>query len=84
MKTPSPLHETLDYHITIRTDLGHMSVPAGSTLAAVVEQIVARQNKTPSCVATAVNGQFVARGARASYALDEGDTVMCFSPITGG
>lgn len=84
MKTPSPLHEAVDYQITIRTDVGHLSVPAGSSLASVVEQIVARQNKTPECIATAVNGQFVARGARASHTLEEGDTVMCFSPITGG
>jgi len=84
MTPSSPSNKALDYDITIRTDHGHMSVPAGSTLAHVVEQLVARQNKTPECVATAVNGQFVARGARASFMLDEGDTVMCFSPITGG
>jgi sulfur carrier protein len=84
MTTSSSSNQALDYQITIRTDHGHLSVPAGSTLASVVDQIVARQNKTPACVATAVNGQFVARGARAGFVLDEGDTVMCFSPITGG
>ena len=84
MKTPSPLHEAVDYHITVRTDIGHLSVPAGSSLACVVEQILAQQGKTPESVATAVNGQFVPRGARANRVLEEGDTVMCFSPITGG
>lgn len=84
MNQPSHLNTALDYHITIRTDLGHLSVPVGSTLASVVDHIAAQQNKTPACVATAVNGQFVARGARAGFILEEGDTVMCFSPITGG
>ncbi|MGC4062726.1 MAG: MoaD/ThiS family protein [Aquabacterium sp.] len=84
MTTPSSPDKALDYQITIRTDHGHLSVPAGSTLDIVVDQIVAGQNKTPACVATAVNGQFVARGARTGFVLDEGDTVMCFSPITGG
>jgi sulfur carrier protein len=72
------------YNITVRTDHGHLSVAAGSSLAFVVEQILAAQGKTPECVATAVNGQFVPRGARANHILNEGDTVLCFSPITGG
>ena len=28
--------------------------------------------------------QFVARHARAAHVLQDGDTVLCFSPITGG
>jgi len=80
MRSPLPI----DYNITIRTDQGHMAVPAGSTLDVVVDKLVSAQGKTPACVATAVNGLFVARGARASHVLNEGDTVLCFSPITGG
>lgn len=72
------------YHITVRTDQGHLSVPAGSTLALVVEQLLAQQGQTPDGVATAVNGQFVPRAARHNHVLNEGDTVLCFSPITGG
>lgn len=80
MSSPYPV----DYHITIRTDQGHLSVPAGSTLAMVVDTLLAPQGQAHDSVATAVNGQFVARGARAGHVLNEGDTVLCFSPITGG
>lgn len=70
--------------IMIRTDQGQIAVPSGSTLEAVVDLLLATQDKTSDSVATAVNGQFVPRGARAGHVLTEGDTVLCFSPITGG
>jgi sulfur carrier protein ThiS len=35
-------------------------------------------------VGTAVNADFVARGARANHALRDGDAVATFVPITGG
>ena len=35
-------------------------------------------------VATAVNGEFVARGLRSGHVLAEGDQVQCFRPIVGG
>ncbi len=70
--------------ITVRTDIGPVSVPSGSTLASALYQLVAQQGTSPDGVATAVNGQFVPRHARASHILQEGDEVMCFSPITGG
>ena len=70
--------------ITIHTDCGPLVLHARSSLEAAVEQLLQGSNKDPSCVATAVNGQFVARTDRASHILTDGDTVLCFSPITGG
>ena len=76
--------DTLTGTITIRTDHGPQALPAGSTLADAVDLILATQSKTAEQVATAVNGQFVPRGARAAHVLQDGDAVLCFSPITGG
>ncbi len=38
----------------------------------------------PQVLATAVNGEFVPREARASVQLHDGDAVFTFQPITGG
>ncbi|MBT9492613.1 MAG: sulfur carrier protein ThiS [Paucibacter sp.] len=38
----------------------------------------------PESVATALNGQFVARDARAVALLKDGDQVLLFKPIVGG
>lgn len=70
--------------ITIRTDEGPLSLVQGSTLAEALDILLAARGKAPDSVATAVNGQFVARGLRAGHELRDGDTVLCFSPITGG
>lgn len=45
---------------------------------------VATQNVEPTLLATAVNGEFVARHARAARLLKDGDVVMSFQPIQGG
>ncbi|PPE70703.1 sulfur carrier protein ThiS [Caldimonas thermodepolymerans] len=55
-------------------------VPAGTTLA----QLLERLGHAPASVATAVNGNFVARGARDGCVLQPGDHVTCFAPIVGG
>lgn len=55
------------------------SVPA-MTLA----QWVASAGAAPESLATAVNGEFVARDARAARLLRDGDAVMSFQPIQGG
>ncbi|MCW7539815.1 sulfur carrier protein ThiS [Aquabacterium sp. A7-Y] len=55
-------------------------VCAGTSL----EQLLQRLGHAPTTVATAVNGQFVARGARAGCRLQAGDQVTCFEPIVGG
>lgn len=71
-------------NITVRTDQGPLSLPAGSTLAQALDHLLPRLNKPAESVATAVNGQFVPRGARTGHVLNDGDAVLCFSPITGG
>ncbi len=46
--------------------------------------LIASLGQTPAALVTAVNGDFVARGQRQTYALQQGDTVTTFQPITGG
>jgi sulfur carrier protein len=56
------------------------SVPESVTLA----DLVAELGQQPQTLATAVNGEFVPRSARATVQLREGDAVFTFQPITGG
>ena len=56
------------------------SVEDDATLA----DLVAALGQPPQALATAVNGEFVPRNARASVPLREGDAVFTFQPITGG
>ena len=55
-------------------------VAPGTTLAALLERL----GHPPASVATAVNGNFVPRAARAQRHLQPGDQVTCFEPIGGG
>ncbi|MCL1961598.1 MAG: sulfur carrier protein ThiS [Desulfovibrionaceae bacterium] len=66
--------------IAIQLDGQPHRVPDGTTLAELVEQL----GHAPAQVGTAVNGDFVARGQRATRALAEGDAVLLFQPIVGG
>jgi sulfur carrier protein len=52
----------------------------GTTLA----DLIASLAEQPQALATAVNGEFVPREARASFQLHDGDAVFTFQPITGG
>jgi sulfur carrier protein len=70
--------------LTIQTDRGPLELPAGSTLADAVAALLQGGDRHADTVATAVNGEFVARPSRATHALQHGDAVLCFSPITGG
>lgn len=65
--------------IAIHLDGQPRFVPAGTTLA----EVVAALGHAPQAVSTAVNEQFVPRGAR-ERALAAGDSVMLFQPIVGG
>lgn len=65
-------------HITVNGEA--RQVPAGSTLAAVLEA----GGQPAASFASALNGEFVARAARASALLAEGDAVFTFQAITGG
>jgi sulfur carrier protein len=66
--------------ITITLNGASREVPPGQTLA---DLIAALDAPAPS-LATAVNGEFVARDARRDHALRDGDAVFTFQPITGG
>lgn len=52
--------------------------------ACTLAQLLAAQGLDPLSVATAVNGQFVARSARAQRTLAAGDAVTTFQAIVGG
>lgn len=66
--------------ITILLDEHPRELPTGLSLAELLT-LLARE---PHSVATAVNGQFVAREARPGTELHEGDQVLLFQPIVGG
>jgi sulfur carrier protein len=52
----------------------------GQTLADLITAL----GEPPQSLATAINGEFVARAARADTPLRDGDAVFTFQPITGG
>jgi sulfur carrier protein len=54
------------------------------TTARTLQAWVDTQDVLPTSLATAVNGQFVPRTARAQQVLAEGDTILTFQPIQGG
>lgn len=56
------------------------TMPAGTTLAALVASL----DHAPNKVSTAVNGLFVPRAGRETYVLQAGDAVVLFQPIVGG
>lgn len=55
-----------------------------ATEAATLEALVASLGHEARSVATAVNGQFVARGQRAQCRLAKGDAVEIVAPRQGG
>jgi sulfur carrier protein len=55
-------------------------VHEGTTVA----DLVGALKLEPAAVATAVNGDFVARDRRAAHLLQPGDQVACIQPIVGG
>ena len=55
-------------------------LPHGTTLAQLVELL----GQAPADVATAINGEFVARNSRPEQVLQGGDQIVCFKPIVGG
>lgn len=71
--------------ITIHTDQGPLSLPAGSTVEQALERLLSGDHHTTRAgLATAVNGEFVPRASRAFHTLQQGDQLLCFSAITGG
>ena len=67
-----------DIHITLNGEARQL--PAGSTLA----DVLATSGQPAASFASAVNGEFVARDARATTPLADGDAVFTFQAITGG
>ncbi len=65
--------------VPIQLDGQPRLLTAGTTLA----QLVAAVGHEEKAVSTAVNGEFVARGAR-ERVLVAGDVVLLFQPIVGG
>ncbi len=65
-------------HITVNGEPREIS--PGQTLAA----LVAEMGVAAPALATAINGEFVARELRSGRELREGDAVFTFQPITGG
>ncbi len=55
-------------------------VPSGTALADLLADLAL----APDAVATAVNGEFIARGSRSALRLRDGDQVTCFEAIVGG
>lgn len=66
--------------ITITLNGQAYTLAVGQSLA----DLVAALDTPPPSLATAVNGEFVAREARGECKLQEGDAVFTFQPITGG
>ena len=66
--------------VPIQLDGQPRLLAAGTTLAA----LVATLGHADNAVSTAVNGEFVPRGARAGRVLAPGDRVLLFQPIVGG
>ena len=64
----------------IRLDDQPFAVDDGLTLAQLLTQL----DRAAESVATALNGCFIPRDARAATALAEGDQVLLFLAITGG
>ena len=56
------------------------TLAAFSTLADLVGEL----GHAPEGIATALNGEFVARGQRCERVLCDGDQVSCFQAIVGG
>lgn len=66
--------------ITVTINGAARELPPGQTLA----DLIATLGTPPPALATAVNGEFVARDARGKCQLRDGDAVFTFQPITGG
>ncbi|MGS0754921.1 sulfur carrier protein ThiS [Roseateles sp. GG27B] len=64
----------------IKLDEQTLLLPVGTTLAQVLERL----QLAPASLATALNGQFVARESRAATRLVHADQVLLFKPIVGG
>ena len=72
MTTSQPLLVTLNGAVH--------AVASGTSLADLLQS----QGHAEHSVATAINGTFVPRSARAAHLLEASDQITCFQPIVGG
>jgi sulfur carrier protein len=77
--TENGAHDAALTHEVIVNGQAH-TLAAFSTLADLIDGFGHR----PEGIATALNGEFVARGQRRACVLRDGDKVTCFQPIVGG
>ncbi len=80
--TATPMSPTVAEAVNVNITVNGQTqqVPAGTDLAGLIDRL----GTPPQALATAVNGEFVARGQRTQCLLREGDAVFTFQPITGG
>jgi sulfur carrier protein len=64
--------------VTVNGQPHTLSAPA--SLADLIEHL----DHAPHSIATALNGEFIARGLRDQRVLRDGDQVTCFQAIVGG
>lgn len=60
------------------------TVAQALTLAQLLDDLKITTDDAPVPVASAVNGQYVAKRARAEVVLNDQDAITTFEPITGG
>ncbi|MQS00101.1 sulfur carrier protein ThiS [Gluconobacter aidae] len=65
----------------MRIDLNGQTI---ETQAQTLADLLSEQGFESSCVATAVNGEFIARSLRSETRLDDGVKVEVLSPMQGG
>lgn len=71
--------------ITVHVNGQSLAIPAGSSLRQALDHLAARpEADEPGTIATALNGQHIARGLREQTLLADGDHITTFEPITGG
>ncbi len=71
---------TRGQEITVNVNGQAHTLLASMTLDALADHL----GHAPDAVATAVNGEFVARSQRHEHVLQEGDHITFFQPIVGG
>ncbi|HEX2519526.1 MAG TPA: MoaD/ThiS family protein [Castellaniella sp.] len=71
--------------ITVHVNGQPLAVPVGSSLLQALTHLTTETGGDGSeTIATALNGQHIARGLRGQTLLSQGDHITTFEPITGG
>lgn len=78
--TPQQHQQDARATFTVTLNGAPHSVREDTTLDALLQRL----GQPAEGIATAVNGEFVPRAARAQRRLATGDAITCFAPIVGG